>query len=138
MLNEIYHTLVEHSHHELSQDQSILFEKLAINNQNFIEQEKLNMVYASVRKAYNQAELDGSAVELGILLEASYSKLNIPDEKGYSFQSLYQLALIADIAGAHKRNYHEIELFFVDKIRELQGGVEDTQKNAYLPHRSAI
>ena len=128
LLNEIYHTLVEHSHHELSQDQSILFEKLAINNQNFIEQEKLNMVYASVRKAYNQAELDGSAVELGILLEASYSKLNIPDEKGYSFQSLYQLALIADIAGAHKRNYHEIELFFVDKIRELQGGVEDTQK----------
>ena len=75
LLNEIYHTLVEHSHHELSQDQSILFEKLAINNQNFIEQEKLNMVYASVRKAYNQAELDGSAVELGILLEGKLFKI---------------------------------------------------------------
>ena len=128
LLNEIYHTLIEHSHHELSQDQSILFEKLAVNNTNFIEQEKLNMVYASVRKAYSEAERDGSPVELAILLDSNYTKYNISDQRGYSFQSLFQFALIADIAGAHKRNYHEIELFFVDKIKQLQGGAEDTEK----------
>tara|TARA_B110000285_G_scaffold58438_1_gene66863 strand:- start:413 stop:1894 length:1482 start_codon:yes stop_codon:yes gene_type:complete len=128
LLNEIYHTLIEHSHYELSQEQSILFEKLAVNNTRFLEQEKLNMVYALVRRAYNEAEQDGSSVELALILESNYNKYNISDKQGYNFQSLYQLALIADISGAHKRNYHEIELFFVDKVKQLQGGPEDTEK----------
>ena len=38
------------------------------------------------------------------------------------------MALIADIAGAHARDYHSVDLFFVDKIDEMQGGPGDSEK----------
>lgn len=129
LLNEIYHTLIEHSHHALSQNQQVLFNKIESNNTLFLEQEKLNIVYATLRKAYDAAEKDGASIQLELLLTENFEKYKISDQKGFSFQSLYQLALIADIAGSHTRNYHGIELFFIDKIQRLQGGTEDSEKS---------
>ena len=129
LLNEIYHTLIEHSYHELSQDQSVLFGKIELNNTAFLEQEKLNIVYATLRKAYDAAEKEGESIQLELLLTENFEKYKISDQNGFSFQSLYQLALIADIAGSHTRNYHEIELFFIDKIQRLEGGAEDSEKS---------
>ena len=128
LLNEIYHTLIEFSHHSLAQNQETLFKKMEANTHDFLEQEKLNMVYASVRRAFNAIEFDSEPIDLGLLLEENYTKYGISAQHGYSFQSLYQLALIADIAGAHAKDYYSVDLFFVDKIEELQGGAGDSEK----------
>ena len=128
LLNEIYHTLIQISYHELSEDQSILIQKLEQNNATFLEQEKLNMVYAIVRKAFNDIEYRGDRVDLDALLREQYSKLGISTNSGFSFQSLYQIAMLADIAGAHSRNYYAVDLFFVNKIKDLEGGEGDSEK----------
>lgn len=128
LLNEIYHTLIEISHHELSENQDDLIQKLERNNILFIENERLNMVYAIVRKAFNAAEFKGDPVDLETLLRDNYKRRGISPEVGYSFQSLYQIAMLADIAGAHSRNYYAVDLFFVNQIKALQGGEGDNER----------
>lgn len=128
LLTEIYHTLIEHSHTDITINQEELFRKVELNNQNFIEQERLNMVYAVVRRAFQENEQDSKTIDLEEILDSNYEKYGISRQNGYSFQSLYQLAMMADIAGAHAKDYHSVNLFFIDKIKETQGGEGDTEK----------
>lgn len=128
LLNEIYHTMIENSHNELSPDQELVFKKLELNNSNFIEDERINMVYSIVRKAFKEAEHDSDPVNITELLKENYTRYKITDENGNNFKTLYQLAHIADINGAFTRDYHSVDLFFVDKIKEIQGGAGDTVK----------
>jgi hypothetical protein len=129
LLNEIYHTLIHYSYSEHAPNQEIIFERFEENQRNFVTQEKLNMVYALVRKAFMEREFDSGEVGLEEFLKINYQKFGVTDEFGYSFQSLLQIAEIGDIAGAYKRDYHAVDLFFVDKIIELQNGPKDTEKD---------
>jgi hypothetical protein len=128
LLSEIYHTLTEHSHQDMSINHEALFRKVESNNQSFIGQERLNMVYAVVRRAFLENEQDSKSIDLKEILDSNYSKYGISPEQGYSFKSLYQIAMMADIAGAHAKDYYSVDLFFVDKIKEMQGGEGDTEK----------
>lgn len=128
LLNELYHTLIEHSHHPLSQDQTVIFDKLQANNASFMMQERLNMVYASIRKAFYELEQTGTSFDFDHLLKVNYEKYRIPEQDGYTFQTLYQLAHIADITGAYSRNYHSINLFFESKISALKGSPNDIER----------
>ena len=53
LLNEIYHTMIEHSHKVDVVEQELLFEKLEKNNQLFLAEEKLSVLYASMQKQFN-------------------------------------------------------------------------------------
>jgi len=128
LLTEIYHSLIEHSHTDPTIDQEDLFRKFEFNNKNLIEQERLNMVYSVVRRAFQENERTSDTINLKELLDSNYGKYGISPESGYSFQSLYQIAMMADIAGAHAKDYHSVNLFFIDKIEEAQGGEGDTEK----------
>jgi len=129
LLNEIYHTYIEYSYLELSPDQETIFEKFENNKSEFIEQESLNMAYAVIKKAYNAVEFDANDIDLIQLVEDTYKRFNISDQRGYNFQSLFQLAQITDVVGAYKKDYHSADLFFVDKIKEITGSAIDNEKH---------
>lgn len=129
LLSEIYHTLIEYSYLSDSQDQHKLFNKLHKNTEAFINQEKLNTVYAKVRKAYEEVEFKGEALDLQVVLMREYNLLNINEEIGYSFQVLHQMASLADIYGAKFNNYNDVELFFESRLRKLQNSSTDVEKN---------
>jgi hypothetical protein len=128
LLNEIYHTMIEYSYLELSPNQEELFKKFESNKAEFIAQQQLNMLYAVVKKAFNDAEFKGDTVDLELLLEENYERFGISDQVAHNFQTLYQLAQIADIAGAYQKKYHAIDLFFVNQISELKGSESDSEK----------
>ena len=128
LLTEIYHTQIEFSHQDPNLNQEELFKRAELNNKKFIEQERLNMVYAVVRRAFQEHEHSTDRINLKELLNVNYEKYGVSNQFGYSFQSLYQIAMMADIAGSHAKDYHSVDLFFVDKIKEMQGGEGDTEK----------
>lgn len=128
LLNEIYHTMIQYSYHENSPDQEVVFKKFESNKAEFVAQERLNMVYAVVKKAFNDAEYKGDSVDMDILLKENFSRFGIEERLAYNFQTLYQLAQIADIAGAYNKNYFETNLYFVEQIDALKGGEGDSEK----------
>lgn len=128
LLNEIYHTMIQYSYHENSQDQEVIFKKFELNKAEFVAHERLNMVYAVVKKAFNEAEYNGDSVDMELLLKENFSRFGIEERMAYNFQTLYQLAQIADIAGAYNKSYFETNLYFVDQIDALKGGEGDSEK----------
>ena len=129
LLNEIYHYQIQFSHVLTAEEQDQIFEKFEKNKIDFLAEERLNMVYAVVRKAFNIAEHENKPVDIEQLLKVNYAKYGITDSYGYNFKSLCQIAEIADIQGAYHKNYHSVNLFFVDKIKALKGGPLDSEKH---------
>lgn len=129
ILNEIYHTQIEFSDHPLAGDQSEIMAKLEQNTEVFLTQERLNVVYAVVKRAFKEARSGQNPVNLEEVLQENYLKFSVSQQHGYSFKSLYQLANIADIAGTQRNDYHSIQLFFIDRIADLKGGVGDNERS---------
>ena len=65
--------------------------KFEQNRNELVEQGKLNLVYSIVRKAYSKVEKGGEQIDLQSLLNDTYSRFNISNERGYNFKSLFQL-----------------------------------------------
>ena len=128
LLNEIYHTMIQYSYHEKSPEQEVIFKKFEVNKAEFVAQERLNMVYAVVKKAFNEAEFNGDSIDMDLLLKENFNRFGIEERVAYNFQTLYQLAQIADIAGAYNKAYHSIDVFFAEQIEDLRGGEGDSEK----------
>ena len=86
------------------------------------------MVYALVRKSFQDHEQQHKRINLDELITENFQFFGITDAVGYTFQSLNQIAEITDIAGSYKRNYFEVDLFFEKHITNLQGSPIDTEK----------
>ncbi len=122
---EILHTLIQFSYREEVEDQQELLEEFEKNQNAQLAEERLNMAYAVIRRQFHENQSEGEA--LASLVTEVYEQYQIPDEIGYSFKSLYQIAQIADLAGALSSNYHSIDLFFVDKVDALANGPLDNK-----------
>ena len=128
LLNEIYHTYIQYSYSDLAPNQELLFSLLEKNQKQFVEQERLNMAYATIRKAFNRIEYEFEQLNLNELLQETFKRYEISDNRAYNFQSLYQIAQIADVTGAYRKDYHSIDLFFIDKVALIEGGPTDNEK----------
>lgn len=122
---EILHTLIQFSYREEITDQQQLLEAFEKNQAAQLAEERLNMAYAVIRRQFHENQTEGEA--LASLVKEVYEQYQIPDEVGYSFKSLYQIAQIADLSGALSSNYHSIDLFFVDKVDALTNGPLDNK-----------
>ena len=97
LLNEIYHTGIQYSYHEFSPSQSEVFSKFENNQHNFLEQERVNMVYAVVQKAFKNIDDDSESFDLSTLISDTFSDFGISEDRAYNMKSLFQLAEIIDI-----------------------------------------
>lgn len=128
---EIQQLLIEHAHLPGAANLEELYER---SNKNFQLQQartNLNLAYARIRMAYQAVEYQGERIDLAKLLNSTFSEFAVTDEIAYGFSSLHQLVQLADIHGAYSKNYHEINLFFIDKLQDLQGGISDNEQNLH-------
>lgn len=128
LLNEVYHTSIEYSHQFNSVNQEEVITKLEQNNARFLDQERLNIVFAVIKKAFNAIEFNAETFDLDELLNDSYKRYGISREGVHNFKTLSQLAQIADIYGAYKRDYSTVDLYFVEQLNELEGKLGDNER----------
>lgn len=126
ILSEIYHTLIQFSDQPLAPNQEELFVKFESNQAKIIMEERLNLVFAVVKKAFKQKEFESSQIDLTKFIVDNYIKFEISEDVGYSFKNLFKLAQIADIYGSDSRNYAKVDLFFVKYINQLKGTEKDS------------
>lgn len=119
LLNEIYHTLIQYSHVEFAPEQEELFKKFKANQFNLLKIEHLNMAYAVIRKAYSVNESAQDIIDLSTLIHSTFKKYDINIEESINYKSLYQLAEILDLNSANHKNYHTVDLFFIDNLNKL-------------------
>lgn len=135
LLNELYTSMIEYSHFFTSLDQEELFAKLEGNNADFMTQQRLNLLYTSMKKQFKNPHSikDNSFEEI---YNTSRKKFGVSDGLVYNFQSLAQLCAIADLYCAQSHNYQLVDLFFEDKISQLTGSEADNEK--MLPYHIEV
>ena len=128
LLNEIYHSMIEHSHKSPKSDHVSLFKKLEKNNEQFIAQERLSVLYASMHHQFNAGDFNILPSSLHKMYDAGLKTFGINPELALNFRSLNQLCILTDLYASQTKNYKELDLFFEDYIQELQGSDKDTEK----------
>ncbi|MFK8045823.1 MAG: hypothetical protein AB8B72_10020 [Crocinitomicaceae bacterium] len=128
LLNEIYRTFIQYSFHPLSPPQSDLFKAYKKNKVSFENDASLNIAYAILRKAFLSQSIDQKQLELNEVIATTFEQVGINNNVGYTFQTLNQIAEIADITGTHQRNYADTDLFFEKHLKDLKKGATDTEK----------
>lgn len=125
LLNEIYHTQVQYAYLNPSIPFSELVRKYEINQKKFLQEEQLNLAYASLRMEL-AAVKEGTAVfNFQEAIENTVAKFSISLDEIVTFKSLYQILFIANEYAALRNKYHEIERFvglsfqFIDAKSEL-------------------
>ncbi|UKN00469.1 hypothetical protein K6119_12075 [Paracrocinitomix mangrovi] len=129
LLNEIYQTALQYSYNLSEDEHKLLLENFEANRNELVEQSKLNMAFSVVHRAYLKVEKEGQPINLESLLSDVYKRFNISEDRGYNFMSLYQLVQLADLSGASSKQYHSVDIFFVSKLDEIEGGPLDTEKH---------
>ena len=123
LINEIYHTQIQFSFHELAPNQDQLFQRLLSNSKAQLNQEKLNMAFAKIKKEIKQTS------NVKDLIHSVYKKFEVDLNEGFNFKSLYQLAELANSEGAYSNDYYSVNLFFEDKVEEVIGSKLDLPKH---------
>ncbi len=128
LLNEIYHTIIEHAHKDTKIDLEELFSKLKQNNDQFIAQEKLSVLFARMHQQFISDQFHALPDSLSISLNKGLREFDIQPELILNFKSLNQLCTLSDIYGAQTKRYPELDLFFEKHISTVQGSEKDTEK----------
>lgn len=128
---EIQQLLIEYAHLSGAPNLDELYLRSSENHQLQRSRTNLNLAYARIRMAYQQVEYEGKNVDLERLLKETFEEFAVSDEVAYGFSSLNQLVQLADIHGAYSKNYHELNLFFMHKLHDLQGGASDNELNSH-------
>jgi hypothetical protein len=133
ILNEIYHTMIEYSHESGNADLEVLFKKLERNNEQFITQERLSVLYASMQKQFNTRNLSMMPSSLHEMYNEGLKTFGVDTEMALTFRNLNQLCILTDLYASQTKNYNELDLFFEDFIKPIQGGEKDNE-NALKHH----
>jgi len=123
LINEVYHTQIQFSFHELAPNQEQLFQGLLSNSKAQLNQEKLNMAFAKIKKEIKQTS------NVKDLIHSVYKEFDVDLNEGFNFKSLYQLAELANSEGAYSNDYYSVNLFFEDKVEEIIGSKLDLPKH---------
>ncbi len=129
LLNEVYHTLIEYSYLDKRSDQLLLIGKLEKNTADLVQHERLNLVFAMVRRAFSEREHRLTPFDMESLIGELMDRYQVNSAQVYTFKSLFQIAQIADIYGASTKNYASVDVFFAQHLEALAGGPSDTEAN---------
>ncbi len=130
LLSEIYQTAINYAHLLDISARTVLFEKaqknLVANQQAF----QVNLAHAQMRSAFQSEEFGQgrSAKGLAQEIEAHYAQFNLPQTAIDNFQTLFQLAQIADLTAFQRKNYYWVDLYFTHRIDALAGTAVDAER----------
>ncbi len=120
ILNEIYHTKIQYAYANPSVKIDQLIHKFKVNQQKHYLENELNIVYAKIRQALNNATYNGEVINLQILTENTLKEHGININESFSFKSLYQLITILSISSFQNNDYLKIEPFLIETYKTLR------------------
>lgn len=128
LLNEIYQSMIEYSHHSNNADLQTLFKKLERNNEQFVAQERLSVLYASMQNQFNTRHLNMMPSSLHEMYDEGMKAFGIKTDMALTFRNLNQLCILTDLYASQTKNYFDLDLFFEAFIAPIQGGEKDNEK----------
>ncbi len=131
LLNEIYHLLIEHAHLSTLAPLDQLVFRAQENQKRFQQEERLNMVYASVRNTLSQVIYEAKVIPFQELTQDLFQLYGISQEAALNYRSLFKLAEIANIAAFVTKDYYSIEPFILQNYQKIQEQEVDMQKQRY-------
>lgn len=131
LLNEVYHTYIQYAYLNPAIDFSALVRKYEINQQKFLQEEQLNLAYASLRLELAKIKDGNANVDFHQTLHHTFAKLSLSLEEMVTFKSLYQLLFIANEYAALRNKYHEIEPFVATSFRFINTKTELAEKHLF-------
>jgi hypothetical protein len=123
LLSEIYHTQIQYSYRIEAPNQQQLFEAMLANSKAQLNQEKLNMAFATIQQQMQEGNID-----LGSYITSTYQRFEIDDQNGFNYKSLFQLANIANSTGAYSNDYYSVNLFFEEKLKNIEATRSENTK----------
>lgn len=110
-LNEIFNSQLAYAHLHPSLDFKTIHQKYLRNKKNILQEENLNLFYASI-----QHELSLPHPQTSDIIERNLSYYSISINKDLSYQSLLKILKISNEVANITRNYYDI-LEFIEKAR---------------------
>lgn len=129
ILNEIYCEQISNAHLHSNSDLNLIISNYTINKQRLIEDEKLNIFYASI-----QAQLNSSTVNVSDIIHRNLKLFDISISKHLSYNALLKILHISNEVAHISRDYHAV-LEFIEsscKIIEVSQRIEGKHLHAHL------
>ena len=123
LINEIHHTQIQFLFHESAPSQEFLYKNLIQNSKAQLNQERLNMAFAVMKKDIRETR------NVKELIVEVYKRFEVNLNKGFNFKSLFQLTELANTEGAYSNDYYSVNLFFEDKVEEVMDSDLDVPKH---------
>jgi len=127
-LNEIYYTQILHAHLNPSMSLQNVTEKFNQNKLNIIEDEKLNLFYATI-----QNELSQSNPMVSDVIKRNLIQFDISITKNLSYESLFKIVQICNQVAHVSRDYHGILAFVEEACQKIETS-ERIQNEHLHPH----
>lgn len=132
LLNEVYHTQIQYAHKtDFSPPLETLIEKCTANQQDFLQEEKLNMAYAVIQEKLQKVMYKGEVISLQTLIQETYERFEISQEMGLSYKSLYQLAQIVNSVAAVTKTYFAIAPFLLENYHDISNRLKQSEKHLF-------
>ena len=125
ILNEIYQTLLLHTHLNPSLDLNEVINKYQTNKINIGHEENLNLFYATI-----QAQLNQNNPGISDVINRNLVQFNISITKNLSYQSLFKILQITNQVAYVTRDYHAFLRFVEDACQKIEA--TERTKDKYL------
>lgn len=120
ILNEIYHTQIQYAHCYTKIDLNNLITKFNNNQQHYLAEERLNIVYATIREQINVSIFQKKKINFNTIITDTLNKYQINIDESITFKSLYQLISIASISAFATKDYNSIESFLINTYKKIE------------------
>lgn len=130
LLNEIYHTKIQYAHTNSVLLESLL-EKFRKNQNDLIQEEKLNMAYAVIKEKLQKLTFEGKAISYQTIIQETFKRFEISNEAGLTYKSLYQLAQIVNMVASAKRDFFHVNSFLIDNYKDVSSLLKESEKHHY-------
>jgi len=130
ILNEVYHTQIQYAHTSSKIDLDKLITKFNQNQQYYLAEERLNIVYATIREQIKISVFQKKKIDFNSIITSALNKYQIDINQSITFKSLYQLISIASISAFASKDYYSIESFLITTYQKIENH-QHKQKQLY-------
>lgn len=131
LLNEIYLTLIQFAHFNLSEPIEKIIGMFKANKKQLEFEEQLNIGYAVLRRELAAIYHEGRIVDFQALIKNTIETHGISLKQGLTFKSLYQILFIANEYASINNNFSLIQPFVVKSYRFISKKNDLTDRHLY-------
>jgi len=127
ILNEIYHTKIQHAHLDARLVLQEVLLAANINMQLFKKEYQLNMAYATIQVQLKEIKNK----PIGAIVKEAFANFDIKIDSTLNYKSLYQLISITSVVAKEQSNYYAIAPFMVEVYTILQNKKKTAEKHLF-------